>query len=185
MKKLSDKIAGLPPTKKNKPEIATLKEKLQVLQYDGNYRAALEFVRKTEEIEREARRDMKEKEDEANVMSGALKSKKGAENEAGGVMKVAPQDNQKKERNGFGNSLEINQIPCKAPFVVRGSPLTPTIAAAGQYPSLQCTLTLQTGRCLFPAGGLRAFSLRIHDATHHNDTQRQHTPSRTRAATPN
>lgn len=76
IKKIQDKIAGMPPTKKMKPEIAKEKEKLQVLQYDGNYRAAMDFVRKHEEREREARRDAADKLDEASLVAGGLKSKK-------------------------------------------------------------------------------------------------------------
>jgi len=73
MKQTQDKIAALPPSKKNKPEIATLKEKAEKLQYDGNYRAALSFVRQSEEEERARIRDEREKQDEEALAAGDLK----------------------------------------------------------------------------------------------------------------
>jgi len=76
IKKIQDKIAGLPPTKKNKPEIAKERVKMQEVQYDGNYRAALDFVRKHEEREREKRRDAADQQDEASLVAGGLKGKK-------------------------------------------------------------------------------------------------------------
>lgn len=85
MKKIQNTIAGIAPTKKNKPDIAKHKENLQTLQYDGNYRAALDFVRKHEEREREKRREAAELEDEKNVMAGGLKSKKDLKKEDAGA----------------------------------------------------------------------------------------------------
>lgn len=95
IKKLSDKIAGMPPTKKMKPEIAKEKEKLQLLQYDGNYRAALDFVRKHEERERERRRDGAAEADEAGLIEGGLVSKKAA-----AVAAAASEKEAAKERKG-------------------------------------------------------------------------------------
>merc|ERR1719265_212137 len=82
IKKLQDKIAALPVTKKNKPEISKLKDNLLDLQYDGNYRAALEFVRKQEEAERERKRDAADKADEEALAAGGLKGKKDDKNGA-------------------------------------------------------------------------------------------------------
>ncbi|CAK0857214.1 unnamed protein product, partial [Prorocentrum cordatum] len=65
IKSIKDKMDALPPTKKNKAEIASLKEKIQTLQSDGDYRACLGYVRKLEDEEREKRREEKEAAEEA------------------------------------------------------------------------------------------------------------------------
>jgi len=81
IKKLKEKIAGLPPTKKNKPEITATKEQLELLTLDGNYRVALSYVRRLEEDERDKRRAAQEKADEEALAAGGLtvKGKKGSE----------------------------------------------------------------------------------------------------------
>lgn len=90
IKKLQDKIAGLPPNKKNKPEIQKLKDQVEVLQADGNYRAAVSFIRKHEDDERDRRRAEREAEEEAMMSGGMLKGKKGAKDEPQVVMPKKP-----------------------------------------------------------------------------------------------
>lgn len=114
IKQISAKIAALPPTKKNKPEIAKEKEKLQALQYDGNYRAALDFVRKHEEREREKKREANEANDVEELMSGALKSKKSQKDE------VVQKDTVKKKDTSAANSAAVEIGPFQADSEVVG-----------------------------------------------------------------
>lgn len=82
IKKLKEKLVGLPPTKKNKPDINAAKDALELLTLDGNYKVALNYVRKLEENERDKRREAQDKatEEEALAAGGlALKAKKGNE----------------------------------------------------------------------------------------------------------
>lgn len=74
IKSIKDKMDALPPTKKNKPEIAAFKEKVLMLQGDGDYRAALAYVRKLDDDEREKRREEKEAAEEA---AGGLQRRPG------------------------------------------------------------------------------------------------------------
>jgi len=75
IRKLKEKMAGIAPTKKNKAEIAAVKEQVEELQADGNYRAAMSYVRKLEEDEREKRRAEREKDDEEALVAGLGKKK--------------------------------------------------------------------------------------------------------------
>ncbi|CAK9007606.1 unnamed protein product [Durusdinium trenchii] len=77
IRKLKEKMAGIAPTKKNKAEINAVKEQIEELQADGNYRAAMSFVRKAEEEERDRRRAEREKDDEEALVGGGLGKKKG------------------------------------------------------------------------------------------------------------
>mmetsp|Transcript_74097 Transcript_74097/g.131011 ORF Transcript_74097/g.131011 Transcript_74097/m.131011 type:complete len:1474 (-) Transcript_74097:92-4513(-) len=67
IRKLKEKMAGIAPTKKNKPEINKVKEDIELLQADGNYRAANTYVRGVEEAERDKRREEQEREAEGGV----------------------------------------------------------------------------------------------------------------------
>lgn len=82
IKKIREKLAGLPPTKKNKPEITATKDQLDMLTRDGNYKAALTYVRRLEEEERDRKREEgggQDKQDEEALAEGVqLKVKKGA-----------------------------------------------------------------------------------------------------------
>lgn len=75
IRKLKEKMAGIAPTKKNKAEIAAVKEQVEELQADGNYRAAMNYVRKVEEDERDKRRAEREKDDEEALVGGLGKKK--------------------------------------------------------------------------------------------------------------
>jgi ABC-type Mn2+/Zn2+ transport system ATPase subunit len=114
IKQITNKIAGIAPTKKNKPEIAKEKEKLQALQYDGNYRAAMEFVRRHEEREREKKRDANETNDVEELMSGSLKSKKAMKDAN------APKDTGKKKESTEANSTAVEIGPFQADSEVVG-----------------------------------------------------------------
>ncbi|CAJ1452648.1 unnamed protein product [Effrenium voratum] len=78
IRKLKEKMAGIAPTKKNKADITAVKDQVEELQADGNYRVALAFVRKAEEEERDKRRAEREKDDEAALAAGGLGKKKGS-----------------------------------------------------------------------------------------------------------
>jgi len=78
IRKLKEKMDGIQPTKKNKPEITAVKEQIQVLTHDGNYRAALAYIRGLEEAERDKRREAQDKQDEDALASGGLVGKKAA-----------------------------------------------------------------------------------------------------------
>jgi len=83
IKKTREKLAGLAPTKKNKPEINATKEQLELFTMDGNYRAALTYVRRLEEEERDRKRGEKDREDEEALAGGLqLKGKKNAPEQA-------------------------------------------------------------------------------------------------------
>jgi hypothetical protein len=76
MKKKEDKIATLQPaTKKTKPEIAKIREQIEELKFDGNYRAAMTFIKKQQDAEREKRRAEQEKEEEEALAGGKPKPK--------------------------------------------------------------------------------------------------------------
>eukprot|EP00440_Ansanella_granifera_P043221 gb/GFBE01046855.1/.p1 GENE.gb/GFBE01046855.1/~~gb/GFBE01046855.1/.p1 ORF type:complete len:1484 (+),score=454.50 gb/GFBE01046855.1/:1-4452(+) len=72
IRNLKSQMEAIPPTKKNKPQITEKKEQIEVLQADGNYRAALAYVRGLEEAERDKKREEREKEEEA-VAAGKKK----------------------------------------------------------------------------------------------------------------
>ena len=72
--KLKEKMENIAPTKKNKADIQAAKEAVQLAQMDGNYKAALSYVRLLEEEERQKRRD-------AQDDGGAIEKKKGAVDE--------------------------------------------------------------------------------------------------------
>jgi len=75
IRKLKEKMEAIIPNKRNKPDIQAVKDSIEALQADGNYRAALSFVRGIEEKERERKREDRDAEE---ALGGASK-KKGAE----------------------------------------------------------------------------------------------------------
>lgn len=77
MKQLEEKIESAAPTKKNKSaggEIFVAKEQLDVLKGDGDYRAALTFVRQKEQEEKDRLREEREKLEEEGTVSKGKKS---------------------------------------------------------------------------------------------------------------
>mmetsp|Transcript_3925 Transcript_3925/g.7925 ORF Transcript_3925/g.7925 Transcript_3925/m.7925 type:complete len:1476 (-) Transcript_3925:114-4541(-) len=74
IRKLKEKMENIAPTKKNKADIQAAKEAVQLAQMDGNYKAALSYVRLLEEEERQKRRD-------AQDDGGAIEKKKGVVDE--------------------------------------------------------------------------------------------------------
>eukprot|EP00435_Cladocopium_sp_Y103_P063005 s288_g24.t1 len=99
IRKLKEKMAGIAPTKKNKAEIAAVKEQVEELQADGNYRAAMNYVRKAEEDERDKRRAEREKDDE-EALVGGLGKKKGP----AGPSEPAP------KKQAAASSAEVQEV---------------------------------------------------------------------------
>jgi len=75
MKKKEDKIAAMGATKKDKADKAKMREQIEELKFDGNYRAAMTFVQKQKDAERDLRRIEKEKEEEEALAGGKPKPK--------------------------------------------------------------------------------------------------------------
>lgn len=107
IRKLKEKMAGIPPTKKNKPEIAKVKDDIEILQADGNYRGALAFVRKLEEEERDRRREERDKEEEAEA--------------AGNKKDAAPKKAAKKEEESAAASSGTFECDAEVVGVVKSS----------------------------------------------------------------
>ncbi|CAE7713645.1 YEF3 [Symbiodinium sp. KB8] len=97
-------MAGIAPTKKNKAEITAVKDQIELLQVDGNYRAALGYVRKLEEEERDKRRAEREKDDEEALAAGLGKKK--------GPSEPAP----KKQAAAASSSTEEATAASSGPF---------------------------------------------------------------------
>lgn len=107
IKNLKTKSAATIPSKKNKPEIAQMKENLEMLIGDGNYKAALSFVRNLEEADREAAREERDKEELAAIAAGAGLRKKDDAPTGGAAPKKKAGD--KKEDTAAVEAYECDQ----------------------------------------------------------------------------
>jgi len=113
IRKLQEKLAGLPTTKKNKPEISATRDQVEVLQADGDYRAAMDVVRKHEEHERDMRREERERqEEEAMAAGGGKLGKRGS-----GSVATTPAQPKKQEAAPEASAVETTAFECDAEVV--------------------------------------------------------------------
>mmetsp|Transcript_560 Transcript_560/g.1554 ORF Transcript_560/g.1554 Transcript_560/m.1554 type:complete len:1487 (+) Transcript_560:65-4525(+) len=128
IRKLKEKMDGIVPSKKTKPDIAAAKEAVQLAQLDGNYKAALTYVRGLEDEERQRRRDAVDQAQEEALVDG-IALKKGAEQEA---VKKKADDKKVKPSEVEAGPFEIDaEVVGVVTSAVEGSEEAQTKLAAG------------------------------------------------------